>query len=92
MKKKIEKDSKQQELDKWYTLNGIFLLPFIILLIIAIKNVFTGFRFMMSSSIGIEAFFDTILIYGTFFSFIFVPALVLLIISAIKIFKLEKQK
>lgn len=70
---------------------GIGILPFICLLIWSLILSFLGFEFLFSITYGIQAFYESIIIYGIVFSPILIIGLILIIVSIVKLKKLKNK-
>ncbi|MBE5822022.1 MAG: hypothetical protein E7311_05505 [Clostridiales bacterium] len=84
----IGNENKTNKNKKWKILLFIGTLPFVIIIGISIISMFTGFTFLFSTSHGISAFLDSILILSFLFWPTYIIGAVLIILSIIKL----KQK
>lgn len=87
---KIEKveEKKTKKNKKWKILLFIGTLPFVIIIGISIFSMFNGFTFLFSTTHGIQAFLESMLILSFLFWPTYIVGAVLIILSIIKL----KQK
>ena len=90
-KENLNRNNSNKSLMKYKILKWIGIFPFIAILCIGLFSMINGFSFMFSTSYGISAFFESIMIISLFIWPLYIIGIALIIYSKKKITNIEKN-
>ena len=90
-KENLNRNNSNKSLMKYKILKWIGIFPFIAILCIGLFSMINGFSFMFSTSYGISAFFESIMIISLLIWPLYIIGIALIIYSKKKITNIEKN-